>query len=187
VGSLGAIVLGLGPLGPVIGAILMMLALLILLLWIISVIWEAVNQASGDPVPEWTDNDQARGDGAQAGTAEEEPAGGLTGTGPAPTDPPGTPNAGSPSGRNVVSFDVRVVDLMNEADARTGFPSNRPWEHPFWWEYTGSWGVNVTPATDSNWESGTQRVDKDHRSWGYWNALRVATVLAGGSTGDTAA
>ena len=187
--TLGVFVAATGPVGWVIGAILVALALLLVLLWLISLIWEAVNQASGDPVPAWSDNDQAPGDGAQAGTAEEEPAGGPTGTGPGPgpAEPPGTPNAGSPSGRNTVSFDVRLVDLLHEADTRTGFPANRPWEHPYWWDYTGSWGVNVTPAVDNDWESGTQRVDTDHRSWGYWNALRVATVLAGGSTGDAGA
>jgi hypothetical protein len=168
----------------VLAAIVAILALLLFLAWLISLIWEAVNQSSGDPVPEWQDNDEAGGDGAQGGSGEEPPAGGSTGPGPGADLPPGTPNAGSPSGRNTVSFDVRVIDRLADSDERTGFPPERPCERPYWWDYTGSWGANRSPATDNDWESGTQRVDAQQRSWGYWNALRVASFLSGGGEGS---
>ncbi len=169
-----------GPVGFIIGAILF---LLFFLAWLISLIVDAVNQASGDPVPSWQDNDEASGGGAQAGGGDEPPAGGSTGPDPSANQPTGTPNAGSPTGRDIVSFDVRLVDLLHHAADRTGFPPERPCEHPHWWTYSGNWGVNVRPATDNDWESGTQRVDELHRSWGYWNALRLVTWLNGGSPG----
>jgi hypothetical protein len=179
----GAILLtGLGL--TVLAAIIAVLAIIVFLLWLISLIWEAINQSSGDPIPEWQDNDQAGGEGGQAGTAEEAPAGGSTGPGPGADQPPGTPNAGSPSGRSTVSFDVRVIDRLADSDERTGFPSQRLCEHPYWWDYTGSWGANRSPASDNDWESGTQRVDLQQRSWGYWNGLRVATFLSGGGEGS---
>lgn len=52
--------------------------------------------------------------------------------------PPGTPNAGSPSGRDSVAFDLRVVDLINHADDPTGFSPARACENLAWWRYTGA-------------------------------------------------
>ena len=164
-------------------AMLALLALLFMLAWLISLIWDAVNLASGDPVPSHEANDEANGDGGQAGSIDEPPAGGSSGPDPSASQPPGTPNAGSPTGRDIVSFDVRVVDMLNEADERTSFPSDSFCEHPYWWEYTGSWGINVAPACDNDWESGTRRIDEFKRSWGYWNALRMLTFVNGGSEG----
>lgn len=168
----------------VLAAILAILAIILFILWLISLIADAVNQASGGPLPPTPTNEEAGGGGAQGGGQDEPPAGGSTGPDATATAPPGTPNAGSPTGRDVVSFDVRVVDLLHHAGDRTGFPSREPCEHPHWWAYSGSWGVNVRrPETPDDWESGTQRVDELHRSWGYWHTLRALTFLNGGSTG----
>jgi hypothetical protein len=159
------------------------LAILLMLCWLISLIWDAINQASGDPIGPSGDIDEANGSGAQAGSTEEPPAGGSSGPNPTANQPPGTPNAGSPTGQDIVSFDVRVVDMLHEAEERTGFPSDSFCEHPHWWPYTGSWGINVPPGVDNDWESGTRRVDEFGRSWGYWHALRMLTFVNGGSAG----
>ena len=138
---------------PVLVVLIWLIALLVivlLILWLITLIQEAVNQSSGDPLPGWSDNDQAPGDGAEAGTAEEAPAGGSSGPGPGADQPAGTPNAGSPTGRNTVSFDVRVVNMLDEGAQRTPFPSPRPCERPFWWDYPGAWGAARPPATDND-------------------------------------
>jgi hypothetical protein len=181
--TVGAALLALGPLAWPLAALFFIVAILLVLLWLISLIWDAVNQASGDPIPDRQDNDEANGGGVQGGASDEPPAGGSSGPDPSSNQPPGTPNAGSPTGRDSVSFDVRLVDLFNHADDRTGFPPEDGCEHPHWWSYTGGWGINVPPATASDWESGTQRMDRHNRSWGYWNALRLVTFLNGGSAG----
>lgn len=180
--ALAAVLLALGGLF-VLAVIAAVLAIVLLILWLISLIMDAVNSASGDPLPEWQDNDEAAGDGAQAGSAE--PAAGSSSE-PAPAGgsapAPGTPNAGSPTGRNTVSFDVRIVDLLHLSGQRTPFPSDRPVEHPHWWDYTGSWGINVaSPNTGGTWESGSVRVDAEGRGWAYWSALKVAEVGNGGN------
>jgi hypothetical protein len=176
-----------GPLlllAPWLLALIVLIALALLIAWLISLIEDAINQGSGDPLPPTSTNEEAGGGGAQGGTHEEPPAGGSSGPDPTATQPPGTPNAGSPTGRDLVSFDVRVVDMLHHAGDRTAFGSKEQCEHPHWWDYSGSWGINVrAPSLDNDWESGTQRVDELHRSWGYWNALRWATALNGGSTG----
>jgi hypothetical protein len=192
VATLAAGAVGLVPVVPVVGPLLvwlfpllLTLALLLVLAWIILTIWEAIDNKSGDPIPAWQDADEANGAGAQGGSTEEPPAGVASGpaTGSTSTTPPGSANAGSPTGRDIVSFDVRLVDLVNHADDRTGFPSPAPCEHPYWWDYTGAWGVNVAHAMDNDWESGARRVDERQRSWSYWNALRLETSLHTGSAG----
>jgi hypothetical protein len=174
----GGLIAGLGFVDPIVPVLLVTLATLFFLLWIILLIWDVINQASGEPLPTWQDNDEANGAGAQGGATEEPPAGSSAAATPGnPALPPGTANAGSPTGRDIVSFDVRLIDMLNHDGEYTGFPSPHACEHPFWWDYTGSWGINVTPAMDSDWENGTRRVDQYRRSWGYWNALRLVTHL----------
>lgn len=176
-----------GPLAlaaPWLIALIALIALALFIAWLVSLIQDAINQASGDPLPPSGNNEEAGGGGPVGGGGGEPPAGGSTGPDPTATQPPGTPNAGSPTGRDIVSFDIRVIDLLHHAGDRTAFPSADQCEHPHWWDYSGSWGINVrAPSLEADWESGTQRVDELHRSWGYWNALRFATSLNGGSTG----
>jgi len=183
--ALGTVAFGLLLGGLVVAAaVLAAIALFFLLLWLISFLWDMSNQDTGDPVPDWGGSEEGGGDGPQGGDGDEPPAGGSGGPDPTSQDaPPGTTNVGSPTGRDVVSFDVRFVDMLHEADVRTGFPSERPCEHPHWWDFTGSWGIHVPPSVNGGWESGIQRVDGQRRSWGYFHALRVMTVLAGGSRG----
>ena len=126
--ALGAVAFGLLLGGLVVAAaVLAAIALLFLLLWLISFLWDMANQDTGDPVPDWGDSEEGSGDGPQGGDGDEPPAGGSGGPDPTSQDaPPGTTNVGSPTGRDVVSFDVRFVDMLHEADVRTGFPSERP-------------------------------------------------------------
>jgi hypothetical protein len=82
---------------------------------------------------------------------------------------PGVTNTGSPAGFNTVDFDVRVIDPWRSS-RRTGYPAGEATEYPYWWDYTGRWGVRVEPRVENDWEDGTRRVDGFRRSWAYWNA-----------------
>lgn len=159
-----------GPVGWV-------LALFFLLLWLISVIWDAINQGSGDPVPDRLPNDEAQGNGPVAGGGEP-PVGS-----PATGAPPGTTNVGSADGSDIVAFDLRLVDSLHRRNKPSPYPPDDRCEYPTWWSYSGLWGVNVAHSTSSGWEGGMSRVDKHHRGWGYWHAHRLITYLNGGPAG----
>jgi hypothetical protein len=165
------------PFGPILVLLVTLLALAFLIAWLISLIWEAIDQASGAPIPDAPQVDNAAGDGPGTG-GEEEPAGPAAGSAAAgglgPAGPvPGAGNSGSSTGRDIVDFDVRVVDLLNHAD-----------EAPAWWWFTGGWGVDIPDDLAGKWDSGPRRVDEQGRSWAYWHALRLLTVMNGGSEGS---
>lgn len=170
-------------LGPVGAIIFLLLALWAFFQWLKSLFDSGDNDDSGDPIPGSQGNDEANGEGTQAGgDGSEEPApptpgsGGGDGSGPF-----GLPNTGSPTGRATSFFDVRLVDrVFLTADEPTPYPSKTPCESPTWWEYSGGWGVRVWNGFASGWRSGTRRIDEHGRSWGYWNSLRLSTVLHGG-------
>lgn len=186
----GLILLALGV-GIVIIA-LVVVALIILALWALfewlkSLFDSGSNDNTGDPVSGGGGNDEAGGGGTQGGGDEPPggsapPGGGDGGVGNSGGGTYGLPNTGSPTGRATVSFDVRVVGrLPDQAGARTGYPSERRLENPYWWDYSGGWGVRITNGFATGWQHGTRRVDEFGRGWGYWQGLRLATVLAGGA------
>jgi hypothetical protein len=171
------LIFSFGPFGPLIALAVALLALAFLIAWLISLIWEAINQASGSPIPDAPQVDNPAGDGPGTGGEEESagptPANAPQGaSGPAGPDP-GAGNTGSPTGRDVVDFDVRVVDMLNGAD-----------HAPAWWQFTGGWGVDIPDDLAGGWDSGTRRLDEQGRSWAYWHALRLLTVMNGGSEGS---
>ena len=186
----GAILLALGV-GIIIIA-LVVVALLLLALWALfewfkSLFDAGSNDNSGDPVSGGGGNDEAGGGGTQGGGSEPPgdsppPGGGDGGVGSSGGGTYGLPNTGSPTGRATVSFDVRVIGrLPDQAGARTGYPSERRLENPYWWDYSGGWGVRIKNGFSTGWQHGTRRVDELGRSWSYWTGVRLATVLAGGS------
>ena len=202
-----AFLASLGPVGVVIAIIvaiiLIIVILLLLIAWLISKIKEDDNEDSGDPLPEWGDEEDTGGGTGPQGGSDEPPAppgsgpdggpgGGPGGGGPGGGGTFGLPNTGSPTGRAGVSFDVRLVDRLVRAEDMaapdrtrrpTPYPSPDRCESPYWWDYSGGWGVRVPPSVDNDWESGWQRVDENGRDWAYWASVRLATFLHGGSSG----
>lgn len=86
---------------------------------------------------------------------------------------------GAPRGHNHASFDVRVIDQVNE-HALTPFPPPAArCERPVWWDYRGAWGVPVHVRESSGWANGRPRVDEHGRSWAYWHAVRLDEYLSG--------
>lgn len=82
------------------------------------------------------------------------------------------------TGSNTSSFDLRFIDRVIRGDEghrreHTGYPSAERCENPAWWDYSGRWGIRVTPSLSGTWASGDQRVDEHGRSWGYWHTLRL--------------
>jgi hypothetical protein len=164
-----------GPAGWVVAAIIAIVALII---WLISLIADLCNDSAENPANPFPTNPEAGGDGPWGGDDSGPPApgpsggsGGASGGGGA-TDEWGLPNAGSPSGANAVSFDVRFIDRVGTPGPVTAYPSDRPDENPSWWDFPGRWGVRVAPSMTSSWASGNQRIDEQGRCLGYWHALR---------------
>lgn len=161
-------------------------AVITFLLWLLSLILDACSDDSENPSNPFPSNPEAQGDGSQSGDPDEPPApgspggdgspGGGGGPGGSGGGGFGVPNAGSPTGRNTSSFDVRFIDRVTRGkDDRpkyTSYPSAEQCENPPWWDYNGRWGVRVAPGLSSSWASGDQRVDEHGRSWGYWHTLR---------------
>jgi hypothetical protein len=192
------ILLAIGAVGALfylalaLAVILLVLALWALFEWIKSLFDSGDNDNSGTPVPGGNGNDEAGDDGTQGG-GDEPPGGsappgssggsdGYGGVGGSTGGSVGLPNTGSPTGRATVSFDVRVVDrLFGDPNKFTGYPAERPLENPYWWDFSGGWGVRVNDGFSSGWQDGTRRTDEHRRSWGYWNGLRLSTVLHGGA------
>ncbi|MGH7821066.1 MAG: hypothetical protein ACREQ9_14980, partial [Candidatus Binatia bacterium] len=156
--------------GIILAIILGLVALVLLILFVLSLF--GLFGSDGTDVKPHPQNEEATGNGPQAGGEQETPAGDPIA--PGATVPPGTPNAGSPTGRDIAAFDVRVVDVFNHPDELTGFPAAEPCEHPTWWAYTGGWGVRVPTRLSSAWTDGMRRVDDQRRSWAYFAAAEVA-------------
>lgn len=181
----GLIIAGiLAAAGLIIVAIVV--AIIVLLFWLFTLLMDLCNDDAENPANPFPSNPEAQGDGAQGGDPVEPPAPGAGGGDGSPAGPGGgggappvfgLPNSGSPTGANTVSFDVRFVDRLvqrgREDRARfTPYPSPERCEQPTWWDYSGRWGVRVTPGLSGTWASGDQRVDEHGRSWGYWHTLR---------------
>lgn len=118
------------------------------------------------------------GDPAGSGSAGNTPGSGGSDQGP--DDPAGEPsggNPGSPTGRNTVPIDLRVVDLVNHAEDTTRWPPGQLCEHPRWWRFSGRWGVRVRPSAAQDWTHGDRRIDDSGRSISYWNTVGLAEAL----------
>lgn len=176
----------LAALGLAALAVLVALIALVLLVLAIFALFGLLADHGSDTQPH-PQNEEAPGDGPEGGSSEPaagDPHGDVTGGGgPAggggpgggAAQPPGTPNAGSPTGRNTVAFDLRVVDRLNH-DRLTPFPPPEPCELPGWWDFTGGWGVRVPVRIGSGWTSGMRRVDDQRRSWAYYAAAEKARL-----------
>lgn len=111
-----------------------------------------------------------------AGSGTPPGSGGSPGADDAGGEPSGG-NPGSPTGRNTVPFDLRVIDLINEAGASSRFPPDRLCEHPGWWDHAGRWGVRVAPSSGVQWNHGDRSIDEQGRSLAYWNSARLAAAI----------
>lgn len=171
--------------------VIVALIAIILLVLLILALFALFSDHGSDTQPH-PQHEDATGDGPQAGGSSEAPAGdphgdvsesgsgaggGGTGGGGVAPPMPGTPNAGSPTGRNTVAFDLRVIDRLNHDGDPTPFPPEQRCEMPGWWDYTGGWGVRVPVRVGTGWASGMRRVDEQRRSWGLFAAAEVARRL----------
>jgi hypothetical protein len=170
-----------------VAAVFLVFALMLFLLWLASLIADELNQGSGDPLGPFGGSDNTS-DGGPQGGSDEEPAQPAT----PPGDPGATggqfglPNTGSPTGGSGVSFDVRLIDNLPPLPRSrepvpgpryTSYPSDRRCEHPYWWDYSGLWGVAVVGGLSGDWESGGRRVDEVGRDWAYWASVALALEL----------
>ena len=143
---LWAAVGGPAPGRPVAGAAvlaaMLALALLFMLAWLIT---SSGMPSTSRPVTRFrrTRPDEANGDGGQAGSTDEPPAGG--GSGPDPTTAAGSRTRDRrPDETSSRSTSARRHAQRGRRTHR--IPVGLFCEHPYWWEYTAAWGVNVTPA-----------------------------------------
>ena len=179
-------------------ALLVLLALVALFLWLASLFGDDdEDDDAGDKVSYGDDPDDATDQGPQSGgDGSESPAGAAAGSGgggggapggsaPA-TGTVGLPNTGSPTGKNTISPDIRIIERIMDANhggasrEHTEFPSDHVMENPAWWDYNGRWGARVAPSVAGSWESGWHRIDENRRGWSYWASQRLDTVLNGG-------
>ncbi|MFD7406792.1 hypothetical protein ACFV7R_29865 [Streptomyces sp. NPDC059866] len=79
---------------------------------------------------------------------------------------------------------LRVVNALPRDPQRTSWPDDDApgapppdVEYPYWWDFSGLWGVRVAPNATA-WTSGMQRVDRFGRSLGYWNTVGLARAWA---------
>lgn len=186
----------IGSLLLAIGAAVVLIAILVILLVIFIVaLLSLIGQASssGDEPHQRSENEEATGDGAAATPPASETDGD-----PGPVDDPdpsgghddptrtgsdieagGYPSGvGDHSGSNAASFDVRVVDRLNEHDMTDFPPEPGRCERPTWWQFSGRWGIPVSVREDAGWTSGQRRIDGDGRSWAYWHAVAFDTHLS---------
>jgi hypothetical protein len=62
-------------------------------------------------------------------------------------------------------------------------PATGAIEMPSWWNFSGRWGVRITPLAAGTWDSGTRRTDPYGRTRAYWNSYQlVSFVAASGGT-----
>ncbi|WP_405395413.1 hypothetical protein [Microbispora hainanensis] len=147
---------------------------LVLLLWLITVLLglhnDAHNGADGPP----PDLSAPMGDGAGSIAA---PAGVAA------------PGEVLPDGRRIddpATTLLRFVNGLERDPRRTAWPDDDDpgappprFEHPYWWDFPGRWGVDIRPES-TTWSSGTRRVDRFGRSLAYWNTVSLARAWAQG-------
>lgn len=107
------------------------------------------------------------------------------GDGPAVTTP-GSDTPSPPPDQPQVSFTLRNIDRTDEGAIRVPPPQSvfaedpedppNICEYPFWWDFTGRWGVMVDPNIASNdgskgadWTHGSRRIDNNSISRSVWN------------------
>ncbi len=191
----------------VLAIIVVIAALILFIMWIVSACTESSDEDAGEDVSHGPEPDEAGGGGPQVGgDGSEEPAGSGGGPGGSSSGTSsggggpggggggpggggavgsvGLPNTGSPTGRESVFADVRIVERLligGASKAHTTHPTDRELENPPWWDYRGRWGVRVRNLPGSGtWESGWHRVDERDRDWGYFLAERYLVVQHGG-------
>lgn len=105
--------------------------------------------------------------------------GGAPGGSAPATGTVGLPNTGSPTGKNTISPDIRIIERIMDTNhggashEHTEFPSDHVMENPAWWDYNGRWGARVAPSVAGSWESGWHRIDENRRGWSYWASRRL--------------
>jgi hypothetical protein len=174
----------LAAIGLALLALLVLAIVLLALILLIAALFSLFSDHGSDATPH-PSNEEASGTGPQGGSSEapagdpheDATGGGVGGVGGGTPAEPGTPNLGSPTGRDTVAFDLRVVDLINHPRPTTGFPPRDRCEYPAWWAYTGGWGVRVRQRLSAGWANGMRRIDENGRSWGYYHAKRVVEEL----------
>jgi hypothetical protein len=146
----------------------------LLLAWLISVLLghhnDANNGADGPPV----DVSAPAGDGAGSIATPS----GIA-----------TPGQVLSDGRRVDDPATTLLRFINQLEPdppETAWPDDDdpgapppPFEHPYWWQFAGRWGVAI-PDGSLTWSSGTRRVDRFGRSLGYLNTVSVVKAWAQG-------